>query len=146
MAQNMMYRHSVTVYDTSGQLIRTISDRVNLSDLGWPDYPDLVRGAPVEAAFSPDGSTAYVSNYSMYGPGFPKPGWDLGTPADKIDESFVYRIDVGSGKINAAAKVGSVPKFLAASPDERWLIVANWAGRDLSIIDLATFREVRRIP
>ena len=146
IADNMMYRHSVTVYDAKGRLLRTISDKVNLADLGWPEYPGPVQGAPVEAAFSPDGQTAYVSNYSMYGPGFGRPGWDLATPADHVDRSFVYRIDVASGRITGAAHVGSEPKFLAASPDGRWLIVANWASWDLSIVDLSTFREVQRIP
>jgi YVTN family beta-propeller protein len=146
IAQNMMYRHSVTVYDTRGNLVHTISDRVDLSKLGWPDYPSRVSGAPVEAAFSPDGATAYVTNYSMYGTGFPKPGWDLATPADHVDRSFVYRIDVASGAITGAARVGAEPKFLQASPDGRFLIVANWASWDLSIVDLTTFREIRRIP
>lgn len=146
IADNMMYRHSVTVYDTSGALVRTIKDRVTLSTLGWPDFPTPVSGAPVEAAFSPDGTIAYVTNYSMYGKGFPRPGWDLATPTDKVDDSFVYRIDLASGKITGAARVGAVPKFIAASPDGRWLIVANWASWDLSVIDVATFRETQRIP
>lgn len=146
IADNMMYRHSVTVYDAKGGLVRTVGDKVTLADLGWAAYPDPVQGAPVEAAFSPDGTTAYVSNYAMYGPGFPKPGWDLATPDDHIDRSFVYRIDVASGTITGAAEVGSEPKFLAVSPDGRTLIVANWASWDLSVVDLSTFREVRRIP
>ena len=146
IADNMMYLHSVTVYNAKGGLVRTISDKVHLADLGWPAYPDQVQGAPVEAAFSPDGKTAYVSNYAMYGPGFPKPGWDLATPADNIDPSFVYRINLAKGTITGAAEVGSEPKFLAVSPDGRTLIVANWASWDLSIVDLSTFREIRRIP
>ena len=146
IAENMMYRHSVTVYDTKGDLVRTIRDKVNLSTLGWPDYPKPVAGAPVEAAFSPDGQTAYVTNYSMYGTGFSRPGWDLATPADKVDDSFVYRIDIASGNITGAARVGAVPKFIAASPDGRWLIVANWTSWDLSVVDVATFREIERIP
>lgn len=146
IAENMMYRHSVTVYDTKGDLVRTIKDKVNLSALGWPAYPKPVVGAPVEAAFSPDGQTAYVTNYSMYGTGFSKPGWDLATPADKVDDSYVYRIDIASGKITGAARVGAVPKFIAASPDGRWIVVANWSSWDLSVIDVTTFREIKRIP
>ena len=54
-AQNMMYRHSVTVYDArSLKLVKTISDAVNLRRLGYPSYPGTSRGAPVEAAFSSD--------------------------------------------------------------------------------------------
>ena len=76
-AQNMMYRHSVTVYDVrSLKLVKTISDAVKLRALGYPSYPGTSRGAPVEAAFSPDGRYAYVSNYSMYGQSFGPDGSD----------------------------------------------------------------------
>ena len=80
-AQNMMYRHTVTVYNRSGRLLKTIGDAVRLSRLGYPSYRGTVRGAPVEAAFSPDGSTAYVSNYSMYGPRFGPEGSDVCSPS-----------------------------------------------------------------
>jgi hypothetical protein len=36
VAQNMMYRHSITVYDRSDRLVKTISDRVDLEALGGP--------------------------------------------------------------------------------------------------------------
>ena len=59
-AQNMMYRHSVTVYDAKSlELRKTISDSVNLADFGYKGYPETNQGAPVEAAFSPDGAYAY---------------------------------------------------------------------------------------
>ena len=38
-AQNMMYRHTVTVYDRNGELVKTIPDTVNLTDFGIPDHP-----------------------------------------------------------------------------------------------------------
>ena len=75
-AQNMMYRHTVTVYDRDGNLVQTIPDSVDLAGFGVPDHPGVVRGAPVEAAFMPDGRYAYVSNYSMYGAGFGPEGTD----------------------------------------------------------------------
>ena len=64
-AQNMMYRHTITVYDRDMELVATIPDTVDLSGFG---HSGEYKGAPVEAAFSSDGSTAYVSNYQMYGP------------------------------------------------------------------------------
>src|SRR5262249_38910015 len=66
-AQNMMYRHTITVYDRNGNLVKTIPDSVDLAQFGIPGHPGTVQGAPVEAAFTPDGTHAYVSNYSMYG-------------------------------------------------------------------------------
>ena len=84
-AQNMMYRHTMTVYNRRGQLVKTIPDRVILSRYGFPAYPLAVRGAPVEAAVAPDGRHMYVSQYSMYGPGFAHPG---GTRAGSTTSSI----------------------------------------------------------
>jgi hypothetical protein len=59
MAQNMMYRHSVTADDASDlKLVKTIPDSVDLAKPGYPEYASA-RGAPVEAAFTWDGRYAY---------------------------------------------------------------------------------------
>jgi hypothetical protein len=55
-AHNMMYRHSVTVYDAKTfELMRTIPDSVSLKDFGFSKYSGKYKGAPVEGTFSPDG-------------------------------------------------------------------------------------------
>jgi YVTN family beta-propeller protein len=144
-AQNMMYRHSVTVYDPSGVLLATIADTVDLAALGHPESPGPYRGAPVEAAFMPDGGHVYVSNYEMYGPGYSNPGNDT-CRGNHYDDSYVYRIDTRSLAIDQAIKVGAVPKYVAVSPDGRLLLVSNWCSSDLSIIDTATATELQRIP
>ncbi|RMG73284.1 MAG: peptidoglycan-binding protein, partial [Bacteroidetes bacterium] len=72
-AQNMMYRHHITVYDRNYNLVGTISDKVHLSDYGMTGFVGAYQGAPVEAAFSPDGSYAWISNYHMSGNGFDRP-------------------------------------------------------------------------
>jgi YVTN family beta-propeller protein len=145
-AQNMMYRHTVTVYDENGALVKTIPDSVDLAAFGIPDHPGTVQGAPVEMAFSPDGTKAYVSNYSMYGAGFGPEGDDDCVPSDGYDDSYVYRIDVETLAIDAVIKVGAVPKYVAATPDGRYLIVTNWCTYDASIVDTKTGAEVRRVP
>lgn len=61
-AENMLYRHTVTVYNSAGRLVRTIPDGVNMSQFGFPGHPGITRGAPVETAFTSDGKYAYVSN------------------------------------------------------------------------------------
>src|SRR5206468_10958539 len=66
-AQNMMYRHSITVYASDGHMVGTIPDSVTLSDFGVKGHPGVSRGAPVEAALSTDGRYADVRNHSMYG-------------------------------------------------------------------------------
>ncbi|HYI75756.1 MAG TPA: YncE family protein [Gaiellaceae bacterium] len=145
-AQNMMYRHSVTVYDArSLELVKTISDAVNLRRLGYPRYPGTSRGAPVEAAFSPDGRYGYVSNYSMYGSGFGPEGSDECTPSSGVHDSFVYRIDMEGLRIDRAYEVGAVPKVVAVTPDHRYVLVSNWCTWDLSVISTAKGREVKRI-
>jgi YVTN family beta-propeller protein len=146
-AQNMIYSHTVTVYDQHGELLSTIPDAVDLAAFGITDYPaGEVQGGPVEMAFTPDGTKAYVSNYSMYGPGFDRPGDDVCSPSTGVDDSFVYRIDVASLQIDQVIEVGAVPKYVATSPDGRWVLVTNWCSYDLSVIDAEAGREVQRIP
>lgn len=145
-AQNMMYRHTITVYDRDGNLVRTIPDTVDLTGFGVADHPGPVRGAPVEAAFSPDGKYAYVSNYSMYGNGFGPEGSDDCVPGDHYDDSYVYRVNVPTLAVDAVIKVGAVPKYVAVTPDGKYLLVSNWCTYDLSVIDLGTNTEIHRLP
>jgi YVTN family beta-propeller protein len=149
-AQNMMYRHTMTVYSSAGNLVKTIPDTVDMSQFGVSGHPGLTHGAPVEAAFTPDARNVYVSNYSMYGAGFGPEGSDTCTPASAEaagdTDSYVYRVDTADLVVDQVIKVGLVPKFLAVSPDDRYLLVANWCSYDLSIVDIATAKEVARLP
>lgn len=144
-AQNMVYRHSITVYDRNQTLIKTIDDRVRLSDFMELGYIGYHQGGPVEACFSPDGTYAYVSNYQMTGQGFESPGGDNCDPDGNYDHSYVYRVDANRLVIDQVIAVGSVPKFLAASPDGRLVLVANWCGGSLSVIDTELGKETARI-
>lgn len=149
-AQNMMYRHTMTVYNSAGSLVRTIPDTVTMTSFGIHGHPGLTRGAPVEAAFAPDAKHVYVSNYSMYGAGFGPEGTDTCTPdsarAAGDTDSYVYRIDVRTLAIDQVIKVGMVPKYLAVTPDGRYLLVANWCSFDLSVVSIADAKEVARLP
>jgi YVTN family beta-propeller protein len=145
-AQNMMYRHTVTVYDRNGELLKTIPDTVNLADFGIPGHPTPVKGAPVEAAFTPDGKSAYVSNYSMYGAGFGPEGSDNCPQSNSYDNSFLYRIDTTTLEINGVIPVGKVPKYVAVSPDGHYVLATNWCSYDLSVVDAFSNHEVKRIP
>ena len=121
-AQNMIYTHTVTVYDDRDyRLVATIPDAVTLRNWGYTQYPGRYLGGPVEAAFSPDRRYVYVSNYSMYGPALTRQGHDVCSPADDYDSSFVYRISVATMRIDQVIHVGSVPKFVAVTPDGRHL-------------------------
>jgi YVTN family beta-propeller protein len=145
VAQNMMYRHSITVYDRAYRLVKTISDRVDLAALGGPAAGGPVRGGPVEAAFSPDSRYAYVSNYSMYGPGYTGEGSDRCSPGSAIDRSFVYRVDMRRLAVDRVGQVGQVPKYVATTPDGRLVLVTNWCSYDLSVLSPRTLKQLRRV-
>ncbi|MBF2028010.1 MAG: YncE family protein [Oscillatoriales cyanobacterium C42_A2020_001] len=144
-AQNMMYNHTITVYDRQANLVKTISDQVKLADSGYPQYPGTQNGAPVEAAFSPDGAIAWVSNYQMYGAGFSSSADDDCSPAQNHDPSFLYRISTKTLNIERAIQVGAVPKYVATTPNSQYVLASNWCSWDVSIIDAAQNKEIRRI-
>lgn len=145
-AQNMMYRHTISVYDRNYALVKTISDKVDLARFGHGQYKGLYQGAPVEIAFSHGGRYAWTSNYHMYGPGFNRPGKDVCSRANNYDSSFLYRIDTNNLEIDKVIAVGSVPKYVAATPDNKLVLVSNWCGEDVSVIDTDQCREIRRVP
>jgi YVTN family beta-propeller protein len=145
-AHNMMYRHSVTLYDAATlDLKATIPDKVNLSALGFPQYKGSFQGAPVEGAYSPDGQYLYVTNYAMYGTGFSHEGHDDCKATNPYDRSFLYRINRQSNVIDAAYLVGKVPKVVQVSPDNKWILVTNWCSYDLSVISVESQKVVRTI-
>jgi YVTN family beta-propeller protein len=145
-AHNMMYRHSVTVYDAKTfKLIHTIPDSVSLKDFGFSNYSGSYKGAPVEGTFSPDGKFLYVSNYAMYGKGFNKEGTDTCSPADGYDKSFVYRINRSNYQIDGVYPVGSVPKVVEVTPDNRYVLVANWCSYTVSVISVELNKVVKTV-
>ena len=144
-AQNMMYQHTITVYDNDFKLVKTLSDSVKLSDYGHTEYQGEYQGAPVEAAFSHDGKYAWISNYQMYGNGFNRPGDDVCSPAGNHDHSYLYKINTDSLEVENVIEVGAVPKYVAVSGDNKFTLVSNWCSYDLSIIDTEKNEEIKRI-
>ena len=145
-AHNMMYRHSVTIYDAnSADLIATIPDSVDLSDIGYSNYSGSYKGAPVEGAFSPDGKYLYFTNYAMYGRGFNKEGHDTCSPASGYDKSFLSRVNLEDKKIDAVYPVGSVPKVVKVSPDNKYILVSNWCSYTVTVISIESGKTVKSI-
>ncbi|MEX0268505.1 YncE family protein [Leptolyngbyaceae cyanobacterium UHCC 1019] len=144
-AQNMMYRHSITVYDRQFKLVKTIPDQVKLADFGYTRYLGTQQGSPVEAAFSPDSQTAWVSNYEMSGDGFSGTADDVCSPEQNHAQSFLYRINTQGLTIDRAVQVGAVPKYVATTPNNRYVLASNWCSWDVSVIDPTQNKEVRRI-
>jgi YVTN family beta-propeller protein len=146
LAQNMMYRHTMTVYEAKTlKLVKTIDDSIDAAEFGLKGHEGEVKGAPVEAAVMPDGRFVYVSQYSMYGDGFYHEGTDACSPSSGIDKSYVYRVPLDSLKIDKAIKVGAVPKFLAVTPDQKYLLVSNWCSYTLSVVDVHTSKQIESI-
>ena len=145
-AHNMMYQHSVTIYDANSfELLKTVSDSVQLSKFGASKFSTVFKGAPVEGSFSPDGQYLYVSNYAMYGKGFNREGHDTCSPASRYDSSFLYRINLSSYEIDAVYPVGAVPKVVEVTPDNKYLLVSNWCSYDLTVISIATQKRVKTV-
>ena len=145
-AHNMMYRHSVTVYDAKTfQLLHTISDSVSLKSFGASKNSGTYKGAPVEGSFSPDGKYLYVSNYAMYGKGYNKEGHDTCSPANGYDKSFVYRINRTDYTIDSVYEVGSVPKVVEVTPDNKYVLAANWCSYTVSVISVEKNKVVKTI-
>jgi YVTN family beta-propeller protein len=149
-AQNMMYRHTMTVYDSSGTLLKTISDGVDLTHFGVPGRPGLTHGAPVEAAITPDGKDVWVSNYSMYGTGSGPEGSDTCTPGSAAaagdTPSFLYEVSAKTLAIVGVARVGMVPKYVAVTPDGEYVVATNWCSWTVSVVNEATHHLVATIP
>lgn len=146
-AFNMMYRHTITIYDVNKmKLVKTVYDKVKLSKFGFTKYTGELRGAPVEGAFSPDGRYLYATNYSMYGGGFGPEGSDLCNSDAGLDDSFLYRINLENYKIDNVYEVGAVPKVVEVTPDNKYVLVTNWCGFSLDVIDVAKDKVIKTIP
>ncbi len=147
IANNMMYSHTSTVYDsTSHELVETLDDSLDLADYDLPGHPGTSKGAPVEAAWTDDGRYAYVSQYTMYGEGFGKTGFDDCTPADGVGPSLLYRFDAEELAWDQVIKVGAVPKFVDITPDQSRILVSNWCDSTISVVDRESAQEVEVIP
>src|ERR1039458_2165605 len=149
-AQNMMYRHTMTVYASNGVLRRTIPDSVVFARFHIGGHPGVSRGAPVEAAVTPDHTHMWVSNYSMYGAGFGPEGSDTCSAdtgyADGYTDSYLYRVSLKTLTIDGVAKVRWVPKYVSVTPNGRWVLATNWCSYDLSIVSAATMHQVALLP
>mgnify|MGYP000952581914 FL=1 len=145
-AHNMMYRHSVTIYDANTfELVSTVPDSVQLSKYGYSKYSSIYKGSPVEGAYSPDGKYLYVTNYAMYGKGFNREGHDICSPASGYDTSFLYRVNLAKYEIDNVYPVGSVPKVVEVTPDNKFVLVSNWCSYDLTVISIASQKVVKTI-
>ena len=145
-AHNMMYSHSVSIFDSQSlELVKNVKDTVDFASLGISGFSGVHKGSPVEGAYSPDGKYLYFTNYAMYGKGFTKEGTDKCSPADGYDKSYLSRLDLETLKIDAVYPVGSVPKVVKVTPDNKYILVSNWCSYTLSVISVEKEKVVKTI-
>lgn len=147
IANNMLYQHSVTLYDSeTNELVKSLSDAVDLHSYGFTEYPEdtLINGSPVEAVWTSDGDYAYVSNYLVadYG-GYAD---DACTSGSAITPGFVYRLNAETLEWDDVIQAGRVPKYVALTSDDSTLLVSNWCDHDMSIIDVESGETLHRVP
>lgn len=109
-----------------------VYDAISMERVGVLTFP----GNAVETVFTRDGHTLYVSNFRRHVVEvFDFAACASATPAAPC--ALSPRAEVTTARH---------PKFMALSPDERTLYVADWGDRSVSVVDTATLQEVRRLP
>ena len=87
----------------------------------------------------------FATNYSMYGANFGPEGSDNCSGPGGLSPSYVYRVNLKTLAIDKVGQVGMVPKYVAVTPDDKYVLVSNWCSYDLSVLDYNTLHEVQRI-
>jgi YVTN family beta-propeller protein len=124
---------------------------------------------PKAVLLSPDGSTAYVTNFgrrntknvSIYRTDameetgtidFEGNGVEMVITRDgktlyvsNFRRGLVEVVDLTTNTVVAEIAVGHNPKTMALSADEKTLYVSNWSSADVSVVDLVNRVELRRL-
>lgn len=83
-------------------------------------------GGAVEVIFTKDGETVYAS---------------------QMESGSVFEVDRKSRKVQRQMLTGGTwTKVMVLSPDEKRLYAANWTSNNVSVIDLASGRVIKKIP
>ena len=84
------------------------------------------NGKPVESEVSHDGRYLWVPYYRR--------DWDGGATSP----SAVAVIDTTTDTIVRVLPTGPIPKYVEASPDDRWLAVTHWGDNTVGLIDISS--------
>ena len=114
-------------------------DLVQVYDLSDPAHPQLIRelplpnsvvGPPTNLAVTPDGKLALIANALLVaGEGPAKP-----TPDNRV---FVVDLAARPARILDTLQVGAQPSGIAISRDGTTALVANRAGKSVSVLSIA---------
>jgi YVTN family beta-propeller protein len=103
-----------------------IVDRIALPDVGAEKVTEGLQGAPAHGlAVTPDGKTLAVLS--------------------KMN-SRVYFMSLPDLKLGGEVKVGHHPDWLTFTPDGQRVYVANAGSNSVSVVDVATRKEIAQIP
>ncbi len=96
--------------------------------------PRQFQGKPVEAVVTHNGKYLWVTYYRR---NFDELG---------LEPSAMAVIDTATDKIARVMGTGSISKYIAVSPDGKWLAVSNWGDNTLGLYDIrsdkpAEFKE-----
>jgi YVTN family beta-propeller protein len=81
----------------------------------------------------------------MYGKGLNKEGHDVCSPSSGFDNSFVSRINLANYEIDAVYPVGSVPKVVSVTPDNKYVLVSNWCSYTVSVISVEKQKVIKTL-
>jgi YVTN family beta-propeller protein len=106
---------------------RQIVDRVKLPDVPASErHTEGLQGSPSHGlGITPDGKTLWV---------------------DSKMNSHVYAYSIPDLKLLGGVKVGDHPDWLTFTPDSARVYVANAGSNSVSVVDVATRKELTRIP
>ena len=135
-AQNMMYKHTMTVYDAKTlKLVETIPDEIDAGRVPHQrtraDRPGVARRGRVHArrALHVRLAVLDVRRRLHRGPRHllarRRHGQELRLPRPARHL-----------EMDKVIPVGAVPKYLAVTPDQKYLLVTNWCSYSLSVIDI----------
>ena len=89
------------------------------------EAPDRFAGKPVEFATTHGGRYLWISYYR----------WDYDLLG--VFPSAVAVVDTRRDEIVRVIATGPIPKYLAASPDGKWLAVIHWGDNTVGLIDVS---------
>jgi YVTN family beta-propeller protein len=122
----------VQISDFHGFYVVDFEARKEVARITLPDVPlserhfDMLQGSPSHGiGVAPDGKTLWVCS--------------------KMN-SHVYAYSLPALTLLGGARVGSHPDWLTFTPDSKTVYVANAGSNSVSAVDVASRKEVARIP
>ncbi len=142
---NSRTHHSISVFDRTFQKVQEIDDEVFLSDYLFAEYKGAYQGDPINGALTPDGEYLWIANFRLFGEGLQQSGYGRCNSPGIYAPSFLYKIHTETYRIESVIEVGSAPKYLAISPNGKYVVVSHWCSGDVSVIDTEIEVEKFRI-